>query len=441
MKGVEKMKNQIVMIDIDKLESHPDNPRKLIGDVSELSASIKKSGVMQNLTVVEHEGKYRVVIGHRRLAASKMAGLTELPCVISDMSYKEQIATMLSENMQRIDLKLSEQVSGVQQLLDLGEDISSISESTGLSKTSIRKRAKISSLPFQEFKKAEERGATLDEYIKIMEISNEKTRFELLELAGTRDFNWRYGNAIALQNAKINLPRIRKKLSELKAVEVSADRRFSSEYTELQHYSACKWQENDEVIADYDESQKYYWCVANDWIYILKIDKKAKKSSVKKSKKEIEADRRRKELKELTQKAFEFRKSYVLSFKTCKEYEGVIDKWFMHGVAHEICGYYSHDNGMLKSIIGQNDTGYYPNENKILQWINNPGAKIVLTYYFFGDSSVEGFHRDMYGAELPVYNENPRLKLIYEFLSEIGYRISTEEEQLMNGTHELFLAE
>lgn len=219
MKGVLRMKNQIVMIDIDKLESHPDNPRKLIGDVSELSASIKKSGVMQNLTVVEHEGKYRVVIGHRRLAASKMAGLTELPCVISDMNYKEQIATMLSENMQRIDLKLSEQVSGVQQLLDLGEDISSISESTGLSKTSIRKRAKISSLPFQEFKKAEDRGATLDEYIKIMEISNEKNRFELLELAGTRDFNWKYGNAIASQNVKINLPRIRKNYQNSKQLK------------------------------------------------------------------------------------------------------------------------------------------------------------------------------------------------------------------------------
>lgn len=173
----------------------------------------------------------------------------------------------------------------------------------------------------------------------------------------------------------------------------------------------------------------------------MKINKKAKKHSVKESKKEIEANRRRKELKELAKKAFEFRKAYILSFKTCKEYEGVIDKWLMHGLVCEICGYHGHDNEMLKSIIEQHDAAYYPDKNKMFQWVNNPGAKIVLAYYFFGDSSAENFYRDMCGAEFPIYNENPRLKLIYEFLSEIGYQISTEEEQLMNGTHELFSAE
>ena len=77
--------NTIQMIAIDRLHPHPDNPRKDVGDVSELAASIRHSGVMQNLTVVPFGVGYRVVIGHRRLAAAKEAGLTELPCMVSDM--------------------------------------------------------------------------------------------------------------------------------------------------------------------------------------------------------------------------------------------------------------------------------------------------------------------------------------------------------------------
>ena len=73
-------------IDINLIHPHPDNPREDVGDVSELAESIKHSGIMQNLTVVPYEGEYRVIIGHRRLAASKLAGLTELPCVVVEMS-------------------------------------------------------------------------------------------------------------------------------------------------------------------------------------------------------------------------------------------------------------------------------------------------------------------------------------------------------------------
>ena len=58
---------------------------------------------------VESDGKYTVVIGHRRLAAAKLAGLTEVPCAVVEMTEQEQIATMLLENMQRSDLTVYEQ--------------------------------------------------------------------------------------------------------------------------------------------------------------------------------------------------------------------------------------------------------------------------------------------------------------------------------------------
>ena len=97
-------KGQLVYLPLDKLHPHPDNPRKEIGDVTELADSIKSKGVMQNLTVVPAKDGYTVIIGHRRCAAAKLAGLKEVPCVIVEMSDREQVATMLLENMQRVDL-------------------------------------------------------------------------------------------------------------------------------------------------------------------------------------------------------------------------------------------------------------------------------------------------------------------------------------------------
>lgn len=118
---------EIKYIPVSKLWRHPDNPRKDLGDVTELAESIKVNGVLQNLTVVPLIGEitkkwdgesYRVIIGHRRLAAAKLAGLEELPCVVVEMSEREQLSTMLTENMQRSDLTVYEQAQGFQMSYD-----------------------------------------------------------------------------------------------------------------------------------------------------------------------------------------------------------------------------------------------------------------------------------------------------------------------------------
>ena len=68
--------SDIVNIGIEHIHPHPENPRKDLGDLTELVESIKKFGVMQNLTVIpqeENPGEYTVIIGHRRHAAAKLA--------------------------------------------------------------------------------------------------------------------------------------------------------------------------------------------------------------------------------------------------------------------------------------------------------------------------------------------------------------------------------
>lgn len=132
----------VVNMPIEYLVPHPQNPRKDLGDLEELTASIKENGIYQNLTVIpineeapDEEPKYMVVIGHRRLEAAIRAGLKEVPCaIVRDLSETRQLQIMLLENMQRSDLTVYEQAQGFQQLLNFGMDIEDISQQSGFSK-------------------------------------------------------------------------------------------------------------------------------------------------------------------------------------------------------------------------------------------------------------------------------------------------------------------
>lgn len=198
-------KTNIVMLPIQDLHPHPDNPRKDVGDVTELAESIKANGVLQNLTVVKRyrdmtneeykaaceeyrtnpteetqrtvnkhtvEDGYIVIIGHRRLAASKQAGLTELPCVIVEMTHKEQVSTMLTENMQRVDLTVYEQAQGFQMMLDMGDSMDEIAEKSGFSKTTVRKRLEIAKLDSTTLKKVSSRQLTLGDFDELAKIED-----------------------------------------------------------------------------------------------------------------------------------------------------------------------------------------------------------------------------------------------------------------------------
>ena len=114
------------------------------GDVTELAESIKAQGVKQNLLVVpytestgpnETRQVYRVVIGHRRLAAAKQAGLGSLPCKVEVLTEREEREIMILENTQRSDLKPIEEADAYQGLLDLGADIAEMAEKTGRSRS------------------------------------------------------------------------------------------------------------------------------------------------------------------------------------------------------------------------------------------------------------------------------------------------------------------
>ena len=110
-----------VTLPIGEIEPNRDQPRKAFDDaaLAELSASIAQHGVLQPLLVRPMSGGgYQIVAGERRYRASRMAGLTELPAVIRELSDKEAAQLALIENLQREDLNPMEEALGYQKLME-----------------------------------------------------------------------------------------------------------------------------------------------------------------------------------------------------------------------------------------------------------------------------------------------------------------------------------
>ena len=205
------MSNEVVWIEIRELYPHPDNPRKDLGDLTELADSIKANGILQNLTVVprivtgEITGEtwqkgYTVIIGHRRLAAAKLAGLKELPCIVADMDLRDQVRTMLMENIQRADLTIYEQAQGFQMMMDMGDTVEDIARKSGFSQSTVRRRVKLLALNQEKLKASVERGANLMDYMELDKIEDPALKNEVLDAIGTNNF--RNKLAVAIQTEK-----------------------------------------------------------------------------------------------------------------------------------------------------------------------------------------------------------------------------------------------
>jgi ParB family chromosome partitioning protein len=98
---------------------NPFQPRKTFNDDSlqELAASIQEFGIIQPLLIRRQGDNYELIAGERRLRASKLAGLTEVPVIIRELDDKEMAELAMIENLQREDLHFLEEAEGYQHLI------------------------------------------------------------------------------------------------------------------------------------------------------------------------------------------------------------------------------------------------------------------------------------------------------------------------------------
>jgi len=108
------------MIPLDKIRPNPDQPRKFIGELKELTDSIKEKGVLEPLLVrfMPREDCYHIISGERRYHASSAAGLREVPCIEKIADDAETLELALIENLQRKDLTPFEEADGLQRLAE-----------------------------------------------------------------------------------------------------------------------------------------------------------------------------------------------------------------------------------------------------------------------------------------------------------------------------------
>jgi len=132
------------MVAIEQVDPNPNQPRQVMGDLSELIASIAEKGILEPLVVRQRGDRFQIIAGERRYQASVQAGLRELPVVIRDVDETEMLELALIENLQRKDLTPFEESEALEGLAErcgythedlarrLGKSRSSVTESLAL---------------------------------------------------------------------------------------------------------------------------------------------------------------------------------------------------------------------------------------------------------------------------------------------------------------------
>lgn len=123
-----------------------DNPRQNHGPLNELRDSIKENGILEPLLVMNGP-PFLLIAGERRWAAAKLAGLTEVPCIVRPMSQPARRVAMIVENLQRRGLEPIEEAEAYRQLVESGRSQREIAISVGKSQAHVSRRLLLLELP------------------------------------------------------------------------------------------------------------------------------------------------------------------------------------------------------------------------------------------------------------------------------------------------------
>ena len=467
----EYQSSKIVMINTDQLEHHPENPRKDLGDLTELVESMKKNGVMQNLTVIimvgkdrdfnvdvpvepfeenpngtKNEHRYYVLIGNRRLEAAKQAGIKELPCrILTRIPFKTQLGIMLEENMQRNDLTIWEQAQGFQMMIDLGETIETIEKKTGFGHTTIQHRLNIAKLDGKVVKEKEKDDGfqlSLKDFYELEKIKNVKTRNKVLkEATGHSDLIRR-----ALQEAKAETraehAKVWLEMLDARGIKESEDLRndYGTKYETLKEIDLDEEPGKRLRIEGTQDGDELFWC--ESWRG-LKIARKKKKETEKKEltqyeKEQKEREKKKKQIETIVKAAdaevLDFVKNIIDGrVDAVKIEEALPGVWF---ALLSMDSYFGMGDA-LSYITGKDKWTLSDEEKKTAAelFMALPIDQQMLTMFKKGIENI-----DMVDYSCYVKTDDVRkMDAVVKALKPFGFDWSEDEfRQIMDGTHELY---
>jgi len=175
---------EIIYLPLDKVQPNPYQPRRIFdrSALEELASSIREYGVLQPISVRLIGGyRYELVAGERRLRASKLAGLAEIPVVVCDISDQDSALLALIENLQRQNLHYLEEAEGFQNLItDYGLTQEVIAERVGKNQSTVANKLRVLRLSKEIQKILIENELTERHARALLKLSNEDTQLDVL---------------------------------------------------------------------------------------------------------------------------------------------------------------------------------------------------------------------------------------------------------------------
>ena len=439
-------------ISIDKLQHHPLNPRQNIDDLDELIESVKANGILQNLTVIANEGNdgFYVIIGNRRLDAARAAGLTELPCEVVAETDEAIIGMMLQENMLRKNFTSVEESQGFQHMLDLGYSVETVSQATGFSGSTIRRRAKIAKLDTSDARAALEKGATLFDLETLADIKDEKDRDEVLKKFGTKDYrnllsravekeakNQFFEQAIAYCEG---LGAIKADKADYNAIVRIGEDTFPCEGVFVFSYYGKKMPDDNFKLPR--DTQAYY--IIDSYSVNLyqqlsdqQLSDKAAQKQMKEHKNEL-CNAKVNEMHALESRFTEMRDQFIRSYSVGAKEKALVREFLFNELLDEATKIgYATGNEMknIQKFCGGDDV------DLINCYHDKPEYYSLLVAYKVAcrDTSCCKEHWDeIMKNSVPEFAQNDRLVRLYGWLARFGYEMSDEEKQFITGVHPVF---
>jgi len=141
---------ELLFLSLSDLTPNPNQPRKdfQAEELKELSDSIQQSGLLQPIVVRKSTTGYEIVAGERRFRAAKMAGLTQIPAILKELSNRDTLALGIVENVQRADLNPIDEALAYQRLIEeFEESQNTVAQLVGKDRASIANALRLIKLP------------------------------------------------------------------------------------------------------------------------------------------------------------------------------------------------------------------------------------------------------------------------------------------------------
>lgn len=180
------------LISVESLDPNPEQPRVEIGDLKELTTSVREKGVLEPLLVKPsaQKGRWMIIAGERRWRAAREAGLRDVPCIEMDVDEAAVAEIALIENMQRKDLTPWEEADGLAALCHrYGYTHEDVSKKVGKSRSTVTEAITLAAIPEEireECRRADIQVKSL--LLQVVRQPDTDTMREMIKTLANRDF-------------------------------------------------------------------------------------------------------------------------------------------------------------------------------------------------------------------------------------------------------------